>query len=90
VTERISVTVGWGWMEEPRSDLWQACHENTYEPGTKKPRDSPSRFEEFDAECIVCHQRIALVLGTDQLKMHYSKLPSKPQTRGPRKWWRLW
>jgi hypothetical protein len=75
---------------EPAIAMFQACHGNTYEPGTKKPKDPPRPFEEFDAECVVCRQRIALVLGTDHLKLHYTKCsPPKPQIRWPRSW-RFW
>jgi arsenate reductase (thioredoxin) len=61
---------------EPRIVLFEACHGKAYEPGTKKPKDPPNSFEEFDAECVVCRQRIALVLGSERLKLHYAKRSS--------------
>jgi hypothetical protein len=84
---------GWSAMEERESRIamFEACHGSTYEPYTKKPKEPPNRFEEFDAECAVCHQRVPLATGTDRLKLHYAKcLSTQGRAVRPKKWhfWR--
>lgn len=65
---------------------WGPCLGDSYIEGTKQPTTRPSQYEDFQAECTVCHERIGLVVGTDHLKMHESKFtwvrkPWRPKPR---------
>jgi hypothetical protein len=53
---------------------WGPCRGSFYVPGSKRLSENPTRYEEFEADCLTCHQRIGMVVGTDRLKMHESKL----------------